>query len=247
MKNKNIYKTLIIINAIVIIIALIYVNFYQSRFNGYIILPDNNVYYKKGNSISEYNKNIDKPQNIKVITSDNEYNLQFTKTNDDISYYENKKPTILEESLKIAYSKGLNIKLADFYTQRLDEEEVNKILKEHNISKNSDINVANKVSFDYNSDGINETIYFVSNLFDQTEYNKAFSFAYYVKDGEIIYLVEQVEDYENAYDLCIPYIDAIADFNSDNNYNLILGCEYFSEIPNKHEFYKLQDNIFKKY
>lgn len=245
-KKYKIYISIIAIYAIIALIVLIF-NIYNNHNSGYIILPGENVYYKDNNSITAYSNDIDKAIDIKFITDYGTNKLKFKLINNNVELYNNDTLVEFDENFKIAYSSNLKLNLADYSSDELNSEDMKKvsdILKEHGIIGYENLNTSSKVSFDYNNDGISETIYFVSNLFDETKYDKVFSFVYYISGNDIIYLIEQIDTIENTYELCIPSMNSIVDLNNDGIYEFIISCEYFSNIGIDNQIYEQKENLF---
>lgn len=241
-QNKNFYVGIIFINFIILFGILL---FYFNSSDRIIILPGNEVYTLKKGNFKKSNKDIKKVDAIYINNMNERFNYQISLKKDKINFSSNNKNIDLNDNYSLIYSKNLDIKLNDFKMIGFDGDEykiINNIFKEHNIIGHESANIFQKVEFDFDKDGENEIIYFVTNLFDESIYDKVFSFVYYQKNGEIKYLIDEVTDTDNAYDLCVPYINSI--FTLKNNYKMILTCEYFDNIGVENYIYSYNDKEF---
>jgi len=246
MKDKKIYIILISIYVVIALIAVIFIGV-NNKQKGYIILPGYDLYYKNKNTIKSYNKKIDELKDIITITDIETKKLKF-KNEEQLEIYENNEITDIRQNLIMAYSSNLNFDIANYSKETLNDEDIkilNQILEEHDIIGYENLNTNEKISFDYDQNGIEETIYFVSNLFEETVYDKVFAFVYYIENNEIKYLSEQVTDILKIYDLCVPRMNSIVDLDEDKKYEFIISCEYFSNKGIQNSIYKKQNNLFE--
>ena len=243
MVNKKTYISLIVI--FIIFIGIVYlINNYQKMNKKYLILSDNEIYSFENDKLKKVTKDIEKQLNITSISDSTEY-LTFTYKNNYLLFYEDGEPINIPSNFHFAYSSKLNIEVQDYKYIDVSEENLEKfdeILKNHDIIGYTYLNISKKLSYDFDSDGIKEDIYFVTNLFDEDEYDKVFSFVYYIKDDQIIYLQEDVTNIENAYDLCLS--DANDIFSLNNQKYMIITCRYFSNKGVENKMYQYKKGNF---
>lgn len=244
--NKKVYIIIIVLIVIMFIPILLYVTFYKTNNSTYLILPGNEIYTLESGKLNKVNDEIKKPLDI-VFISDEEKKLTFTYKSNQILFYEDDEPIIIPDSFKVAYSNKKNLNLVDYKIENINSENLPKfsdILKKHDIIGYDYLTTSEKLSYDFDNDGKNEELYFVSNLFEELKYDKVFSFVYYIKDDEIIYLQEDVIESENAYDICVSDINSIIDISG--NKIMTITCEYFSEIGDENNIYNYQKSKFNQ-
>lgn len=249
MNQKKAYFVLIGISIVILLFLLGYYYFGVQKNNGYIIFPGGQVFYKKGNNMTLVEKNFQSDQyaNIIVVVDNQQMHLKFTISDGKVEFYNNKEKIDLEE-FTIAYSPKLDIKLKNYSETEMNQEEIKQIdtiLEEHGIIGYENLNVKKKVSLTENNQ--TNDIYIVSNLFDESKYDKVFSFAYYFSNNQIHYLIEKVDSVDNAYDLCIPSISSYINFNHSQQSKVVLSCEYFSDIGTDNKIYQLNNHIWESW
>lgn len=245
MNQKKSYLVLIgIFLTIFVLLLVYYISFFQKN-QGYIILPGNQVFFKNHDKITLVDTDFKKDnyEKVIVVTENKTQKLEFRVTDGKAEFYKENKKIDIEDNLIIAYSPNLDLEIKNSTKEELNQEEmkeVDAILKEHGIIGYENLNVSQKVK-------INDKIfYIISNLFDETKYDKVFSFAYYYENNKLHYLVEDVDSIDNTYNLCIPRINSLIKFNHGNE-KLILSCEYFSDIGIENTIYELTNNIWNLY
>lgn len=231
--NKKSYILLIIM--ILVFVSLIFV---LNNKKAYIILADKNIYTYSGGKLKNVESDI-KNNNI-VVSSDILENYKFNYKNKKLSFYKGKRHVNIDD-FKYAYTSSLKIDELSIHESEISPDEyetIKKVLNNHNIDGYSNLYTSDKIKID------DKTIYLISNLFEEFTYDKVFSFVYYINDkGDIIYLDEQVTDSVNSYDLCVPRFNSVIKIN--DKANLIIDCEYFSNLGVKSKMYEITKNEFK--
>ena len=236
MKNNNVVIFLGIVLTI-LIIALIYV--VNERNTPKVIIMPGGIYEVTSNSFVKYNKDVTKKTKLNI--KDNSIsNLTFTYVKGELKFYSGKKEIEVPDDFGYAYTSRVNVDNIDISKEELDMNElssVNDILKTHGI-EGYDYLTTSKVTID------NKTIYFVSNLFEEYTYSKVFSFVYYFnEESDIIYLIEEVKSSDNIYDMCLPTMNSYIKVNGVNN--IIIDCDYYSEIGTDKYIYKVDKELTK--
>lgn len=156
------------------------------------------------------------------------------------------KKAINKDGSILAYRSNYDIKITDFKQQPIrNYYNVNKVLKENNLSTSSIYTVSEEVSIDIDNDEKNETLYFVSNAFslDYTP-DKVFSFVFMVKDNKIYNIYRDV-DKNFGTNGCKPYLSAVMDIDNDNTYELVVSCGRYSVSKPVDMLYKFTGTEFK--
>jgi len=174
-----------------------------------------------------------------------EYNLWY---NTDRWYaFDDKKNAIQVDNTLIAYQANYDMKIKGFEIENIENDEyVNQVFKKHNIGLTSIPTSLYKTKFDFDNDNVEEEFYIMSNAFStETEPEKTYSIAFYVKNETINYLYEYVETNTKAYEGCKPYYNAFLDVNNDNIYEFILSCGKYSANKQIDMLYQYIDDGFK--
>lgn len=138
--------------------------------------------------------------------------------------------------------------LLNFVKSELDENDKNIIsafLGSKSIVFNYEDMFKSKIIYDFDRNGIRETLYLISNAFTENEasYNKSFSIAFIHENNKDEAIYENIGDISSVYLICNPYLQNL--INIDNSLYVILGCNYFSDKGTEHHLYKV-DNEFTK-
>lgn len=146
----------------------------------------------------------------------------------------------------IAYQANYKMKVKDFTKKEItDFTKVNKVLEENNLSTNQELTVSNYIDVDYDNDGIDERLYFISNAFPlDTNPNYIFSIVFAEKDNKTYQIYKSIEK-NQSFNGCKPYISAIIDVNDDNKYEFILSCSEYSVEKTIDMLYEFKNNEFK--
>lgn len=127
-----------------------------------------------------------------------------------------------------------------------DKNIITALLTSESITHNYDDMLKYKFTYDINSDGTKDDIYFVSNAFTENEdqYNKAFSmgFVKFANSTEIFY--EDIRNTDGIYTICNPYLQNIIELN--NSLYFITGCTYFNNNGTEHYIYSTTGTTIKE-
>lgn len=249
--SKN--RKFIIIAIVIFVIAIICLISLSYKNNGlYILVSPNTVFtYNDGGWSVEGNKAKFNKGGYEVYNNNKLAGTFKAKYNSDELIYEFNKTFKEKEDFtdlfiafrgKTKYSvENINVKTLD----NSDYSNILNILRENNISyviKN--LPVSGKLEIDMNNDKVNEKIYYLSNTFDDTSNQKAFSIIAIVHNNKISYIHREVVGLNNMYDICMPYIHSVIDVEQDNNLEIITGCAYFSNIGTKNYIFNIEDNNY---
>ena len=124
---------------------------------------------------------------------------------------------------------------------------VTQILSENKLPTNSQFTANYKIDLDIDEDGILEELYVISNVFPMDfSPNKLFSIVFLVKGDNIYYLYKDIRD-NKSFNGCKPHIQSILDADNDNNYEILLSCNEYSNSSQTDILYKydLEKDEFK--
>lgn len=113
---------------------------------------------------------------------------------------------------------------------------LNSMLKEEGIT-NYNLMLNQKIMIDLDNDGKNESLYSVSNLFEDEGADGYFSLVYYVKNDKVKILKKKIVGLDDAYDSEQYYLTKLIDLKNDKKLEIVvtrtcysLSCDDCSEI-----------------
>lgn len=244
-------KILIIIISLLLILLISFITFTIDDKDLYVISSPNTVFtYKDGEWKAEKNK---RKYNKKYeVYIDGKYQDKYrAKYNKYEKTYEFKKgfksQNITDLFLGFRGKTKYSVENANYLETNIsDYKNIEKILIDNEIEYNiPDLPIKNKLVLDMNNDNINETIYFISNTFDDTTNKKAFSLIALVDNtNNITYIHREVVGINNIYDICMPYFNSVIDVEEDKNLEIITSCAYYSNIGTKNYLFNYKNNNY---
>lgn len=172
------------------------------------------------------------------------YNLTY---NDKFYLFDNDRNPQLYDGNLIAYWGSLSMEVIDFQSEKVTQSDapiIQKVLKENKLNISLDKLNMWKVEIDIDNDGKKEILYAVDNLFKENGETSAIAFLFILDDGKITYLHKKIESNKSTYSLCSPYVSNIIDIDKDKQYEIIMGCVYYSDRGTCHNLF---DNKKNKY
>ena len=241
-KEKSSIKTVSVIIIVLLLLfffVFIFINRDQLQTNSksekeydLVLIADDVIFQKTNNHWNKvtYDNNIRKLVNWKSykIYTDykyfGEYNL--VKTTNWLAFDDDRNPIDMDTGVSsfFAYSSNNNFEVKELEIMHNDDlEKVKEILKEYKIDINYEpvINVYTKVDLD--NDGINETIYAISNMLQEIETEPSFTIFLVERNNKLYRLFRVAED-TNLTKLCYPRINAVFDIDNDNENEIIMSC-----------------------
>ena len=226
---KNIIILLVLLILYIVMVVFFSSDKNNSQVDGYLIVGDSLIYQKKGDDfeqltdvpdLSDFVFNVydgnDKIENIKIQYNSNEWYFF------DENYNEKEL-----DNFRIAYTNNFDIKVNDSSIQKYsssDEEYIKEVTKETNdFSLQSYRNSLDKLVLDYDNDGIDETLYSITNFSYQVTDYRMMSYLFVVDDGDI-----QILDSAEGLNPFI-IIDAL-DLNGDSKMDVIVANEVM-DVP----------------
>lgn len=161
--------------------------------------------------------------------------------------FKGKNEAVNYEGDLLALRGNIKYKVVDFTLHDIEDfTDSKRVLQENNLPIDSVLTSSSFVNIDIDHDGVKEQIYMISNKFPIEDVGDTyFSFIFMVKDNRIIYLYKKVEQLEDSYSGCKPYISNMMDVDEDNQYEIIISCGYYSNNGISHGMYKFEGDKFK--
>ena len=162
--------------------------------------------------------------------------------------YDRKRNLIKYEGNILGISGNKKYKVIDFEQTIFDttgENILRDILNKKSITYTKPLS-STKVSLDIDGDNQIETIYTAANLFNDIGVDSKDKYSVmFIKDDEIQIIYEDYQDNSREYSMCIPKVNSIIDFNEDLKYEIIMECNYYSNMGACTSLYELQDGKYK--
>ena len=253
MKSKKVYIVLLIILIIFFItmFSLFGVeNIRQGNYSSTIIVGEDTVWtysdkkWNYINTVSGYNKLNWKVYNVYF---DNKSQGEYYLWHDDKWYvFDKNKNAVNIDGKLLAYNANFKMNILDYKLDKIDDKiYVNKVLNDNDISLSSTFTTSNKISFDFDSDGVDEDFYLVSNAFPMGfNPDYIFSLVFMVKNNDVYYLYNDIAP-NNSFNGCKPFFNTILDTNNDGIYEIILSCGRYSDLGQVDMLYSFVNNEFK--
>lgn len=163
--------------------------------------------------------------------------------------YDKKRNLINYEGNILGISGNKKYKVIDFEQTIFDttgENILKDILNKKGITYAEPLS-STKVSLDIDGDNQIETIYTAANLFNDIGVDSKDKYSVmFIKDDEIQVVYEDYQDKDKEYSMCIPKVNSIIDFNKDSKYEIIMECNYYSNMGTCTGLYELQDGKYKE-
>lgn len=127
-----------------------------------------------------------------------------------------------------------------------DLTELKTIMKDDEINDFSLLD-AQKIVFDFDDDSEKESLYIVSNYYDDLTSNKKFSIVYYKDNNKISILEKDVKLRKESYDSYTYNLGHLIDIKDDKKIELIISKECFNNVCDDcYEMFKLKFGKYKK-
>lgn len=254
MNKKKRYIVILVVLAIYVVIMLLVLGkdmLITSKDTTTLIIGDTSIWdYKEESWTNITNSTTIESlswKDYKVYIDNKEFGNYYL-WNDDSKWYifDEKKKAIKKDGSLIAVRSNKEIKIKDFKVSDIrNYYNVEKVLKQNELSVSSKYTVSTETSLDIDSDGKNEIFYFISNAFP-LDYapSKIFSIVFMVKDGKIypIYTDISLNKINNG---CKPYLNTVLDLDDDNIYEMVISCGKYSTEKPADMLYKFTDEGFK--
>lgn len=251
MKEKKKYIIVFVILAIYILIIFLTngKNIIRENFDSVymMISPSTQWKFEKGNwtiatnivdySLKSFHTYVDnKPFGNYNVTYNNKFYL-----------FDDKRNSIKYDGNLIAIRGSIPIDIINFKDEKIEPsiEVVSNALKEKNINASIENIRVRKIEIDLDNDRQTENIYITSNVFYAKENEDSFALVFIVENNQIVYIYEEIEKYIKTLEMCTPYIQNIIDIDKDKKYEIVMGCEYFSNNGVCHNLYDNKTNRYK--
>lgn len=110
----------------------------------------------------------------------------------------------------------------------VDKNIISQALIDNNLNSNYEFNLKQKVSYDIDNDGVNETIYALNNYYIENNDKDTFSIIFIYDNNEIKTIAKEVAKDNNVYSHPMYEIKKLLDVKKDGKYELMYSQMYFS-------------------
>ena len=234
MRDKKLYIVLLII--LVVFGALMYYLFgrgyHKNDSHEAIIITDNIVWSLSNNrwsNITNYNS-LDKlnweEYNV-YVNHEKLGNYYLWKDDNNWKVFDKEKKAVYVDGEVLGIKSNYNISVSKTNVVDVNDNGIfRQILEDNDIPlSNSNYNSFNKIILDFDSDGIEEEFYILSNVFsgDSTYYSLAFM----LKNDRLYYIYKNIAS-GRGFNGCKPYYNTFLDVDDDSKDELILSCSSYS-------------------
>lgn len=249
MKEKRKYIIVFVLLASYILIILLFngKNIMRENFDtSYIMIsPSTQWKFEKGTwttveNIVEYSmKSFQTYVNSKPF---GKYNVTY---NDKFYLFNEKRDSIHYNGDLLAIKGSIPIGVIKFTKEEISKDHpiIKKALDEKKINATNNITAS---IIKINIDGKEEQFYIVNNVFLTEPGENSFALLFTIKENKKIYIYEKIEPYEKTLEMCIPYIQNIIDIDKDKKYEIIIGCEYYSDNGICHTLFDNEAEEYKR-
>ena len=253
MRSRKLYLVLIAILLVFFVVVFLIFgagNFIKKNHQATIIVGNATVWKyenKKWYSISntESLQKLDWQQ-YEVFVDNKRFGDYYLWKDDQWYLFDSKNNGINYTGKLIAYEANYDLSITSFEEDdNMDQSLISSILVERNISPDQNLTSASHVAFDFDSDGVLEDFYLITNAFDmEKEVDVNFSIVFMVKNNETYLLYDSVHSGSN-YNACKPFFNSFLDVDQDKNYELLLSCGRYSVEDQLDMLYQYVDGEFK--
>lgn len=255
MTSKKIYIVLII--ALVVFFVVMFTTFgtkkiREDKYTSTIIVGDDTVWtysnkqwlnIRSLSSIEKFNW-----EKFRVYSNNSPVGdyLMWHDDRDGWYVFDEEKNAIVVDGSLLAINSNYNIKVLEFSEDdNVDMGYVRTVLEDNDLSVSSQFTSLYKVDVDFDSDGVEEEFYVMSNVFAlDFNPNQLFSIVFMVKNEQIYYIYNNVTR-NKSFNSCKPYFNTFLDVDNDNNYEFILSCGKYGNSKSVDMLYKFDENAFK--
>ncbi len=250
MKDKRKYIIVFIILAIYLLIVFLFngKNIIRENFDSsyMMISPSTQWKFSKGNWTSVTNVVEYSMKSFKTYVNSKPFGNYNVTYNDKFYLFDDKRNSTHYNGKLLALRGTVPIDVIDFKEETIEISMpiIKEVLLERKIKASLETIRARKIEIDLDNDKEKEQIYTIYNVFNAKEGENSFAVIFIVNDNKKEYIYEKIEKYENTLTMCTPYIQNIIDIDKNKKYEIIMGCEYFSNNGTCHNLY---NNNTKKY
>ena len=250
MKMKKVYIILIAIILIFFVIMFLLFGLDELKKEGYdttIVVNNDTVWTynnKHWDNLSSYDKISWEKYNVYLNNEKSgNYYLWY---NDEWYAFDGKKNAVTLEGDLLGINSNVDIDVYSFTTDDIDDYSyVYEVLEKNNLPKDSLYTSNYKIVFDYDSDGLDEEFYVVSNAFPmEFDPEKIFSIVFMVKNEKIYSIYTNISK-NTGFNGCMPYFSSFIDIDDNSKYEFILSCAKYSTSSVNRMLYEFKNNEFK--
>ena len=244
--DGSIKKVFLIIPMFVLtlLIVLFSMAIFKSDSVNYIIVNETLILKGHGlnwNKVSEFNNKI-LDSNFTVYSSGKITNDVILSYNDGIFYYMNNQYEDLQlKNVEYACNYNCKIKFGNYDFDYLNDNDTSYLEDLLDVSDvSSFMNQSAKISYDFDSDGVVETVYTVTNASLEYTGEEQKSLLFVVKNNKVLQVLDN--DYPNY------FVRSVLDLDNDGKYELIVskGDLDISTFDSCYQIYTLQHGKFER-
>lgn len=255
-KNKKVALVLIILLIVFALILFVVIGisaFRKQKETLYIVVDNNAMWAYKNEKWSTISKTDAKSYNWMAfdVYEGNSFSGRnyLMYTNDKWYIFDNNKKAIIPKEQVLAVGGNVNVSVLDFSTDEFNSNDniyIKAILNRYGVNDTVNFTIKEKIVLDFDNDGEKESLFVLSNIFPSgfvpdMSYNMIF-----LRDNDSTYMVyKNVAKYSDDYSGCKAYVNNIIDVNSDKNYEILIGCGYYSTQGVYHALYTFLDNKYQ--
>ncbi len=215
-KKKLIAVMMLFFVIIIFIVLNLIFNNKDISSNKYLMIDNNLLWQKQGNTWVQLSEIPDKfyDGNFTVYYKDKKRNNVIVQSTNNTLYYFDKDYNELKLKNIKGMTRNLSLKFADTTViEANDDSYTNDVLVSINASNDGEY-TTKKITYDFDNDGILETLYVTSNfVFDDVDYD--FSSVFYMVKNNKIDIIQKDE---------MPYdFVSVLDIDNDNSYEIIMS------------------------
>lgn len=171
-------------------------------------------------------------------------------TNNKWYIFDNSKNAVIPKEKVLAIGGNMNVSVIDFNTSSitdLDNSYIKYVLNKYGIDDVVNFTNKEKISLDFDNDGKSEDLFVLSNIFPiGFSPKKSYNLIFLRDDDNSTYVVyKSISDFGSSYSGCKAYVSSIIDVDMDKNYEILVGCGYYSVGGVYNALYTFKDNKYQ--
>ncbi len=149
-----------------------------------------------------------------------------------------------EEDPVLGYSDNFNIEVKNFTFldyKDSDIELIKEVARSIGVNYISLLSSLDKITYDFDRDGVDETMYAASNAFVEETYDKEFSLVFYIDSGKTEILFQEVGE-AGSYEIGLPFLQSVVDYKKDGKFDVIYGISYYDQMGTLYQMVEFDGN-----
>ena len=193
----------------------------------YLIIENTDMLIYENNSFRRLNNKQDINREFNIFINKEYFGKYYLRYLNNWNIFDENDNYYDYEGSLIAYTDGINVKIANFNILEISEIEKEEISNIDNNIIYNNLTINEKVEYDLDNNGYLDKIVNISNL-DSLDEPVYFNLIYLNLNGEISVLMKQIVDEENVLITPIYTINQILNINNNEYYDLLFKEENYS-------------------